>query len=292
MSPPAARGALIRLVRRDGDGSNSVAAAALRLDREVGLVRYHGPGPYLRDRYRRLVTPRPWSGVLSGGEGSTPLWLRRVMYGTSRSSADDTSVGGDSGSPTDFSGSSGGGAGRGHGTPNVDSEGRISDGAGDGDQKKRARVAFMITSSQRLELRTALGYEPADIKRLKPLEALLVLEHGLRPGSDDDLRSLVRDNEELQRTEAEGAMREEQRRREETKETAPRSADEAESGKASQARLNHQSDLLMITDSAVESKPRPEAASGGNEPRAARGVEARPDREPDQALGGGRGRLV
>lgn len=50
------------------------------------------------------------------------------------------------------------------------------------------RVAFMVTSRQREELATVLGYSAQDIRSFKPLEALLLLEHGIKKDSGDDFR--------------------------------------------------------------------------------------------------------
>jgi hypothetical protein len=52
--------------------------------------------------------------------------------------------------------------------------------------KKIARVAFMITSSQKVELQERLGYEATDIKGLTPMEALLILEHDIHRNDYDE----------------------------------------------------------------------------------------------------------
>ena len=69
------------------------------------------------------------------------------------------------------------------------------------DNKKVAKVAFMITSSQRLELSERLGYQPEDIKKLKPVEASLLLANNVTPGEKDEkLGGLMQEyNEELAR---------------------------------------------------------------------------------------------
>lgn len=60
--------------------------------------------------------------------------------------------------------------------------------------KNVARVAFMITTSQRLELSERLGFTPDQIKALKPLEATLILDHSLLPVDvETKLPSLVQD---------------------------------------------------------------------------------------------------
>lgn len=71
-----------------------------------------------------------------------------------------------------------------------------------------ARVAFMITSEQRQKLSTDLGYTQQDIRSFKPIEALLLIEHGVKRISSEaedgaqynfrtKLEELVRENEKL-----------------------------------------------------------------------------------------------
>jgi hypothetical protein len=48
--------------------------------------------------------------------------------------------------------------------------------------KTGARVAFMITSAQRTSLSEELGYTEDDIRKMKPVEAFVILEHKLPPG--------------------------------------------------------------------------------------------------------------
>jgi hypothetical protein len=76
-----------------------------------------------------------------------------------------------------------GGGGEG-GSDNVGGEGRRKD-AKDAKDAKVARVAFLITSDQRRRLSDDLGYAPEDIRTLKPIEAMLLLEHGVRRDGDD-----------------------------------------------------------------------------------------------------------
>ena len=77
----------------------------------------------------------------------------------------------------------GGGGGEG-GSDDVGGEGRRKD-AKDAKDAKVARVAFLITSDQRRRLSEDLGYAPEDIRKLKPIEAMLLLEHGVRRDGDD-----------------------------------------------------------------------------------------------------------
>ena len=172
-SIPSTRAALMQCARSDG---NVVAESALRLDREIGLMRYHGLGGYLTAKGGvRALLP---SGSSGGG-----FDLTRFLFGPpsgkgreARASSPDT----------------------GHGISTSDSTTSSS-------SPKKARVAFMITAAQRQQLSTELGYTAEDIRRLKPLEALLILEHCIKPGSDEEVMRLVKENEEMERQEAERA---------------------------------------------------------------------------------------
>mmetsp|Transcript_24838 Transcript_24838/g.72758 ORF Transcript_24838/g.72758 Transcript_24838/m.72758 type:complete len:358 (-) Transcript_24838:392-1465(-) len=161
---------------------NSVATSFLRVDREVGLIRYHGIQGYVA--LWAQGNPGGLLGMVYDGKwnrGTNP-WVRmkKLMYGTRGEDHDERD--------------------------DLDS--------GDGNQdapilsKRRATVAFMITASQRMELTTRLGYVTEEIKKLKPLEALLILEHDIKPGNGDIVLRLVRENEELQRAEAEEVLME------------------------------------------------------------------------------------
>jgi hypothetical protein len=66
----------------------------------------------------------------------------------------------------------------------------------------KAKIAFMITSSQKLALIEKLGYDIGQIKKMKPLEALLALEHNVTPGNEEVIAKLVEENEALLREEA------------------------------------------------------------------------------------------
>lgn len=108
------------LISQARELNNPVALSALKLDREVGLVRYHGITGYLKEK---------------------DFTARRLLYGRGTTSA----------------------------------EGEEDSAAAS--PPKTARVAFMITSTQKAELKERLGYEEAHIKKLTPLEATLILEH-------------------------------------------------------------------------------------------------------------------
>ena len=75
--------------------------------------------------------------------------------------------------------------------------------------KNVARVSFMITSKQRYILSTQLGYTTQDIRSFKPIEALLLIEHGIKrneesnhDSNNDDsfrikLKKLMKENDRL-----------------------------------------------------------------------------------------------
>lgn len=71
--------------------------------------------------------------------------------------------------------------------------------------KNVAKVAFMITSEQRRRLSVDLGYSQEDIRSFKPIEALLLLENGVKREISGDevydfrakLDELLKENERL-----------------------------------------------------------------------------------------------
>lgn len=115
-------------------------------------------------------------------------------------------------------------------------QGSSKDGAGltavAGDETKKtnvARIAFMVTALQKEQL-AQLGYHELDIKRLKPLEANLLLEHNVTPDqAEAKLPTLLREYEEMERQEQEKrrlqmAMEQEQQREEEGQQTIHKTA--------------------------------------------------------------------
>ena len=124
--------------------SNSAALAFLSAEREVGLLRYHGLTGYLREFgfFQRLSFLQPQQLSSTG----TP------------SSHSDTS------GSSSFSSTASGGTSNSTGRPT-----------------RPARVAFMITSQQKVELADELGYTSDEIKKLKPAEAAIILEHRVGP---------------------------------------------------------------------------------------------------------------
>lgn len=157
---------------------NRVATSVLNADRELGLFRYYGLYEYVR---KKNV---PWIETLRQKTFS----LRSTTAATLTTTTTATSS-----TITDDNGN------------NENKERKNS--------KKVAKVAFMITSLQRSRL-FAMGYAPEFVKRLKPIEALLILEHDLSPESvlktedneENVLERLVRENAEMQQREREAAL--------------------------------------------------------------------------------------
>ena len=151
---------------RSGNG-NIVAESALRFDREVGLVKYHGFGGYVTAKggVRALLLP---SGSRSG-DTAVGFNLTRFLFGPPSGRGREANVGAteDSGTGT---------------TKNTDAT----------RSAKKARVAFMITAAQRQQLSAELGYTAGDIRSLKPLEALLILENQIKPGNEEEVYRLVK----------------------------------------------------------------------------------------------------
>jgi hypothetical protein len=130
-APSMTRTILINQARQ----ANTVALSYLRVEREIGLVQYHGFMGYLRQH------PRSWRSSSSN---------RSASFGTTSATSNSTTT---TTSPTQQQ----------------------------QHPPTKARVAFMITSSQRSSLQQELGYSEQQIKQLKPLEASLILEHQLSP---------------------------------------------------------------------------------------------------------------
>eukprot|EP00547_Thalassionema_nitzschioides_P015987 CAMPEP_0194253112 /NCGR_PEP_ID=MMETSP0158-20130606/29227_1 /TAXON_ID=33649 /ORGANISM="Thalassionema nitzschioides, Strain L26-B" /LENGTH=165 /DNA_ID=CAMNT_0038990725 /DNA_START=285 /DNA_END=778 /DNA_ORIENTATION=+ len=63
--------------------------------------------------------------------------------------------------------------------------------------RRTARVAFMITKDQREALTIQLGYSKDQIKKLKPIEALLILQHRVPPhGMEAKISTLINEQEQ------------------------------------------------------------------------------------------------
>lgn len=93
-------------------------------------------------------------------------------------------------------------------------------------QQQRATISFMITTDMKQQL-AQLGHDEAAVRRLTPVQASLVIEHGLAPSDvDAKLPQLVADHEALAAAQAEArrAQAEEQVRREQQHQMASRSS--------------------------------------------------------------------
>jgi hypothetical protein len=132
--------------------ANSVATNMLLVEKEVGLLRYHGITGYFREKRALMPT---W---LVGDRNATGMEAEdgsRASHSASSSSSTSTTT-----------------------------------------LSTTARISFMITSSQRAEL-IKLEYTEQEIKRLKPLEASLILDHQLHPReAPERLPVLVQEYEE------------------------------------------------------------------------------------------------
>jgi len=67
-------------------------------------------------------------------------------------------------------------------------------------RKTLARVAFMITQSQKDELSEKLGYSKDEIKKLKPMEAVLILKHDIFPNElEEKLPDFLKQEQEQEK---------------------------------------------------------------------------------------------
>ena len=78
-------------------------------------------------------------------------------------------------------------------------------------EPRKAKVAFMITKSQKSHLRTELGFTDDAIRKLTPDEALIIIDNKLRYRNDDTfsskLKELCEHNEKLKLLENEQKLR-------------------------------------------------------------------------------------
>ena len=142
-----------------------MAIKVLEWDRELNMIQYHGAQEYLR----RWWVSKSWS----------PSSLFAGSSSTSAASSTNTTA-----------------------TSSQSSVGDNDDNNQATNKTNVARVAFMITSEQRQKLSIELGYTPQDIRSIKPIEALLLLEHGIQRVSDggdfrSTLKELLEENESL-----------------------------------------------------------------------------------------------
>ena len=134
--------------------ANIVALSYIRMEREIGLLQYYGILGYFKKQHPYLS--RFWS---SSSSNSASLESPTTTTNPSTNTLQQQQKSSSSSSITTTT---------------------------------KARVAFMITSSQRKSLQQDLGYTELQIKQLTPTEASLILEHQLSPQeSVDQLPSLL-----------------------------------------------------------------------------------------------------
>lgn len=167
MNPSSFRELLLLEARKN---ENSAAKSMLMVDREIGLVKYHGFVTYLAEHSRFSRLQLPFSGIFGMNPKNT---LQAGSFSTSSSSAKIA----------------------------------IASNSNTKVNPKKAKVAFMITANQRAQL-IETGYTHPQIKKLKPLEALLILEQDLKPPNSEkdhslfqeQLNKLVKEYEEEQQS--------------------------------------------------------------------------------------------
>ncbi len=154
---------LLQQARRD-PVPNSMAITMLKIDKEIGLVKYWGFAEYLRQN----------QSLFSFSTISARLMNQKADSTNSDGSHDDTID----------SASTGGGSEVAKNPTNSAST---------------ARIAFMITSSMKSDLVDGLGYQASDVKGMTPQQASLVLHHRLAPESyEEEISNLEKEFEEEQ----------------------------------------------------------------------------------------------
>lgn len=156
---------------------NRVATSMLSIDREIGLMKYHGIPNYLRQYSSLRFIKFPSLGMFP----SSP-------------SGDDVS------------------------RPSASPKSSLNASSATTPTPPKAKVAFMITAAQRSQL-IEMGYTASQIKKLKPIEALLILENQLIPPStcesesdegksklQKEIQKLVDEYEDEQRLHAEQVL--------------------------------------------------------------------------------------
>jgi hypothetical protein len=153
--------------------SNTVATSFLKMDKEMGLMRYWGLSGYLRQRLQSTTA------LAASATGTT------ANNSASKQTAD-----------TEQSTSS------------------------------KARIAFMVTASMKTELADKLGYDLNQIKKLRPLQASLILNHDVKPENMEVQLPLL--EQEHAAREEEGRQRQEEEERQRQEEEERQSQEEEE----------------------------------------------------------------
>ena len=129
--------------------SNSAAVSLLKVDKQIGLIQYHGLSGYLKQRFQ---STRFQSTLLS--------------------------------------------------------EEAAKNNPAESSTNKGARVAFMVTTAMRTELKDRLGYDADQIKQLTPMQVSLILHHNVTPATmAQELPDLMQAHQEAERVRQEEAER-------------------------------------------------------------------------------------
>jgi hypothetical protein len=159
---------IVTIAKRD---HNSVAVSILTMDRNLGLIRYYGILPYFTQLLQRQQQRRSFSG---NGDNNTKEVLETISTKGSRNNDNNSGISSSS-------------------TTNTPPQQQTP---------SRAKIAFMITSAQKVALIEKLGYDLSQVKKMKPIEALMAIENNISPGNDETIAKLVKENEELLKEEA------------------------------------------------------------------------------------------
>ncbi len=208
--------AFLQEARRE-PAPNRLAISFLKIDKEIGLVKYWGLAEYLRQN--EFFSFSFWSSRL----------LKQKEHNNSggTDNIDLTSTNGNEASETPANSAS------------------------------TARVAFMITSSMKRDLVDGLGYQASVVKGMTPQQASLVLHHRLEPGSYEDhileLETAFEEEQQRQQKELEASAKalEESKTREASKNSIEEVNDHAESlvQSTSSAQGDNPSSPLLLSSS-------------------------------------------
>ena len=192
--------ALLQQAQQHG---NRTAIRLLLLEKEYGLLRYHGLSSYLQqtawwNRRRQQILRM------------LPSFLSLASNGSSNSSS----------SSSKNTISTGHGDDKDDGLEKQSSSNCSRDGDNTNNNNGVAKVAFMVTGRMKSELVESLGYDDSLIRSMTPVEASLVLEHRISPNDYSERIPVLRKEQEeavaLEAAEQQALLRQ---REEEEKET-------------------------------------------------------------------------
>ena len=217
---------LLEQARRE-PAPNSMAITMLKIDKEIGLVKYWGLAEYLRQN----------QSLFSFSAVSARLMNQK---------ADSMNSDGSNNATIDR-GSTGGGSEVAQNPTNSAST---------------ARIAFMITSSMKRDLVDGLGYQASVVKGMTPQQASLVLHHRLAPESyEEEISSLEKEFEEEQEK-----RQQEQQQELQTLESEPSTNRVSESLVQTSEESNDESTTLLIESSASHESEEVSSPSTPREP--------------------------